>query len=334
MFSSGQMCGSRNGRANRPVFPESAPRPGCILRDVLGLLTMLMLLLPEVVMPRPTELAAASADAVELERLATRLGPARLIELFEDAANHKKSRLCAASLRGITLTAVAHPDVGGLLLVPFTDALVRLTRAQRLDEKQLLAATDVLRRTASAMGLSPCGSSGQGAELDGDCDPGRREAAERLYALGADATLPPSLREGALEGLSLLPPGSFAHLVPHVIKLAQSPQRPGHGALVVLASLTLREQPEPILNLVRNAEPELASEAAQELCAVMAPRRGPHPAPLFSDEVATRMRTLAAADQPLLVRHGLLDCLRLLGTPADRVLYQSIFGAARKKGGR
>lgn len=293
---------------------------------------MLTLLLPEVVMPRPTELAAASADTVELERLATRLGPSRLVELFEDAANHKKAKLCAASLRGITLTAAAHPDVGGQLLMPLSDALVRLSRAQRLDEKQLQAASDALRRTAAALGTSS--SSAPGPELDGDPDPGRREAAERLYALGADATLPPALREGALDGLALLPPGSFGHLVPHVVKLAQAPQRPGHGALVVLASLVLREQPEPILNLVRNAEPGLASEAAQELCAVMAPRRGPHPAPLFSDEVATRMRTLAAVEQPLLVRHAMLDCLRLLGTPADRALYQSIFGASRKKGAR
>jgi hypothetical protein len=302
--------------------------------DVLGLLTMLMLLLPEVVMPRPTELAAASADTVELERLATRLGPTRLVELFEDAANHKKGRLCAASLRGITLTGAAHADVGGQLLPPFCEALVRLSRAQKLDEKQLHAAGEALRRTASTLGLAPCGSAGQMADLDGDCDPMKREAAERLFALGIDATLPLPLREAALEGLALLPPGSFGHLVPRIVKLAQAPQPPGHGALVVLAALSLREQPEPLLTLVRTAEPGLASEAAQELCAVMAPRRGPHPAPLFSDEVATRLRTLAAAEQPLPQRQALLDCLRLLGTPADRALHQSISGASRKKGAR
>jgi hypothetical protein len=260
----------------------------------------------------------------------------RLVELFEDAAIHKKGRLCAASLRGIALTGAAHPEVGGQLLPRFSEALVRLVRAQRLDERQLQAASDALRRTASSLGLVPCGAADSDPELDGDCDPLRREAADRLFSLGADATLPSALRDGALESLALLPPRSFAHLVPRLVKLAQSPQRGGRGALVVLAALALRERPEPLLSLLRTAEPALASEAAQELCAVMAPRRGPHPAPLFADDVAMRLRALAGAEQPLAQRQALLDCLRLLGTPADRLQIQAIsqaIGVAAKKKG-
>ena len=298
---------------------------------MLGVLTAIMLLLPEVVMPRPTEIAAAQGDSVELERLSTRLGPSRLVELCEEAAGQKKPRLVNALLRGIALSGGAHSDLGAQIIGPFSEALTRLARAAQLDEKQLQLASDALRKSAFALGLSPCGAAAAESEMEGDCDPARREVADRLLTLGADATLPMTLREGALESLAELPPKSFAHLMPQLEKLAQSSSRPGRSALGVLGSLVPREHPQPLLSLVKSAPLPLASDAAQELCAVMAPRRTAHAAPLFSDEIAVRLRALAAPEQPIAQRQELLDCLRLLGTPADRALAQSIL-AARKKG--
>lgn len=304
-----------------------------------GLAALLLLLLPEVVLPRPTELTAAAGDTVELERLSTRLGPARMVALFEDAATRRRRQpgLMQAALHGIGLMGAAHPDIAMQLLPPLTGALSRLGRAQRLDDKQMAAAAEALRRTTSALGLSAADAAS--ADADGaDYEPGLRDVAERLFELGTDAALPLPLREGALESMAALPPSAWQHLVPRLIQLAQAPQqeqqRRSRGALAALAALVPRDRPEPLVDLVRTAEPTLASEAAAELCGALPPRKGAHPAPLFSEEVAGRLRALAAPEQPLPQRVSLVECLRLLGTPADRALYQGIVSAARKKGPR
>ncbi len=299
---------------------------------MLGLATALLLLLSEVVLPRPTDLTAASADMVELERLSTRLGPARLAFLLEQATQKKQPRMALAVLHGIGLMDAAHPDIAMQFLTPLAELLGRLGRGQKLDNKQLAAASEALYRTCGALGhYAACAEDPQANFAD--CAPPLRDAAERLLALGSESALPMPLREAALFGLAALPLPYWQHLLPQLIKLAKTePQQPqSHAALAALATLVPRGEVEPLLTLVRTGEPPLSSDAAGELCAVLAPRKGPHPVPVLSDDLATRIRTLAAAEEPIPQRQRLLECLRLLGTPADRALLQAIVTAARKK---
>jgi hypothetical protein len=308
---------------------------------MLGLATALLLLLPEVVLPRPTDLTAAAADTVELERLATRLGPARLLHLLEGNAGKRQPKVALAALRGLGLMGAVHPDLGMLALVPFTETLGRLGQARQLDDKQMTVASEALYRICGALGRDSTCTEDAPATAS-DCGFNLYEATEHLFGLGSEPHLPLPLREGALEGLSALPPAAWQHLWPRLIALAQAPlQKPpmdrevpaGHEALVVLATLLPRGQPEPLLSVIRTAPPEVASDAVSQLCAAQpASRRGVHPATPLPDDVATRVRTLAAADQPPRQRQGLLECLRLLGTPGDRALIQNILSAGRKKG--
>ena len=64
------------------------------LLNMLTLQTLVLLLLPEVVMPRPVDLPGAASDVVELERLATRLGPTRLLKLATRPTTDKDARRC------------------------------------------------------------------------------------------------------------------------------------------------------------------------------------------------------------------------------------------------
>lgn len=298
---------------------------------MLGLATALLLLLPEVVMPRPTELssAAAAGDTVELERLATRLGPARLVGMLEEPGARKQGRVTLAALRGLGLMGANHPDLGVQILPSLVDTLGRLGRARQLDDKQLAVAIDALHRTSAAVGHY-AGCSDNDVL---DCPPVLSEAADHLLALASDGGMPMGLREGALESLAALPPAAWTRLVPRLLKLASQPQpAPTRAAMTVLAALVPRDGGEPLLQLVRSADPPLASDAAGELCTVAAPvkTKAPHPAPLLAEDLATRIRALAGPEQPLAQRQRLVECLRLLGTPADKTLAQSIVSAAKK----
>ncbi len=310
---------------------------------MLGLATALLLLLPEVVLPRPADVTAAAGDAVELERLASRLGPARLLTLLEDAAGRRQPRLTMAVLRSIGLWGAAHPDLSLQFLAPFALTLRRLTLGHALDEKGLLAAGDALLQTGKALGRQTTCDESATSSL-AECGPVLFEAADRLYQLGADFTLPVALREAALLALATLPAKSFLHLAMHLRKLAQTADlnsesatdsaapSPSRAALAALAALFQDGQPSPLVDLVRTAEPPLASGAAAELCAVLVPKKGPHAPPVADEDVQAKIRALAGPEHPLLVRQRLLDCLRIFGTPADRALFQGIVSAGRKKG--
>lgn len=302
---------------------------------MLGLATALLLLLPEVVMPRPTELssAAAAGDTVELERLATRLGPSRLVSLLEEPA--RKQRVTLAALRGLGLMGASHPDLGVQILPSLIETLGRLGRGRLLDDKQLAAASEALHRTSAAVGhYAAC------SENDVlDCPPVLSEAADRLLALASDPAMPMALREGALESLAVLPPLAWQRLVPRLVKLATLPAptasptaTPTRAAMTVLAALVPRDGGEPLLQLVRSAEPALASDAAGELCTVAAPvkTKGARPAPPLAEDLATRIRALAGPEQPLAQRQRLVECLRLLGTASDKALATGIVSAAKK----
>lgn len=302
---------------------------------MLGLATALLLLLPEVVMPRPTELssAAAAGDTVELERLATRLGPMRLVGMLEEPSR-KQSRLTLAALRGLGLMGASHPDLGVQILPSLVETLGRLGRARLLDDKQLAAASDALHRTSAAVGHYAACSDNDVL----DCPPVLSEAADRLLDLASDAGMPMALREGALESLAALPPPAWQRLVPRLLKLATLPAPtpkpapvPTRAAMTVLAALVPRDAGEPLFQLVRSAEPSLASDAAGELCTVATPvKTKGRPAPPLADDLATRIRALAGPDQPLAQRQRLVECLRLLGTASDKALAAGIVSAAKK----
>jgi hypothetical protein len=294
----------------------------------VGLVGLALLLLPEVALPRPTELTAAAGDVVELERLATRLGPARLLTTVESAASRGQSRLALVALRGVGLLGAAQPELGVALLRPFSDTLLRLGQARRLDEKQAQAASDSLQRVASAVGRSgACVGSDQA-----DCGLVEAEAAESLLRLATTSTLPLGLRSGALDGLSQLPTASWQQLLPKVVSLATAgPTAPQRAALTALATQALHDRSEPLLGLLRSGEPAVATAAAAELCMLLPnpPLRSKVP-PLLSDELAGRVRGLAAPSEPLGQRLQLVDCLRLLGTPADRALLQQTVSEAKR----
>lgn len=312
---------------------------------MLRLATALLLLLPEVVLPRPAELAAAMSDHVELERLSTRLGPARLLRLLESTAAPKKARVTLAVLHGMGLMGEAHPELGLQLIGPLAETLQHFAPAKQLDDKQLEAAALALSRTARALGRhAACAPAVLSKEVENDeptdCGPALHEAAERLYELGANQTLPQSLREGAFSALAALPLASWEQLIPRLVKLAETTHSPPaappeHGApgpLRVLGALVPRDRAEPLLALLRNAEPTLASAAAGEYCAVLAPRKGPTATPMLPEDLIPRLRALSAPEQPLSQRMHLVECLRFLGSPADRTLLQAIQNDVRKKG--
>ena len=109
-------------------------------------LAAFLLLVPEVVMPRPLEVSAVSSDPVELERLATRLGPVRLLKLAVTAEAGGQPRVAAAALRGLGLAGSFHPEVAAQALLPLVELIELVGHTQ--DGKLLTAATEALVRAA------------------------------------------------------------------------------------------------------------------------------------------------------------------------------------------
>ena len=289
----------------------------------------LLLLAPEVVMPRPLELSSAGSDQVELERLATRLGPARLIKLASSAAASGQPRAAVAALRGLGLSGSLHPEAAAQGLLPLAELIGQLH-----DDKLLNAAVEALLRLCEGLQDTTVCAEPDDRGCGEDLDP----LPKYLLQLAAQPTLSPAVRAQLVHAVRALPVPVWRTQAPRLVMLAQGTER-GPEAVrdAALAALGLLAQHHLEQELVALALPptpgELASAALAELCLPLPrkPVRPPAPpSPSLAPELAAQVRALSAADQPLPQRQRLQDCLRLLGTPQDKLLLQSIATAGRK----
>jgi hypothetical protein len=284
-----------------------------------------VLLVPEVVMPRPLEVSAVSSDPVELERLATRLGPMRLLKLVTTAHANGQTRAAAAALLGLGLSGSQHPEVAAQGLLPLVELV-----GQTADEKLRSAAIEALVRLCE--GLQD--TTGCAEPDDGGCGEDPSAVPKYLLQLAALPALPLAGRGQLIQAVRLMPVGVWRAQAPRLVLLAQGPPPVRDAALAALGVLAQHhlERELTALALPPNSG-ELASAALAELCLPL-PRRPARPsAPpvaTLAPELAQQVRTLAAAEQPLPQRQRLQDCLRLLGTPQDKGLLQSIAVAGRK----
>ena len=284
-----------------------------------------VLLVPEVVMPRPLEVSAVSADAVELERLATRLGPMRLLKLAVGAQAAGQYRAAAAALRGLGLSGSLHPEVAAQGLLPLVELVGRMQ-----DEKLLITATEALVRLCEGLqNFSYCAEPD-----DGGCGEDLSAVPKYLLQLAALPALPLPVRGQLIAAVRALPVVVWRAQAARLVLLAQGPPPVRDAALSALGLLAQHhlERELTALALPPNSG-ELASAALAELCLPLPRRPTRPPAPpavTLAPELAQQVRTLAASEQPLPQRQRLQDCLRLLGTPPDKVLLQSITVASRK----
>jgi hypothetical protein len=277
------------------------------------------LLVPDVVMPRPLEVSAVSSDAVELERLATRLGPVRLIRLALTAATSGQPRAAVAALRGLGLSASLHPELAAQGLWPLVE-LVGKTQ----DEKLLGAASEALLRVCEGLqDFAVCSEPD-----DRGCGEDLSPIPKYLLQLAALPALPVPVRANLVQSVRALPVPVWRSLAPRLVLLAQGPPAVRDAALSALGLLAQHHLERELTALaLPPTGGELASAALSELCLPLPrkPARPPAPPPpTLGPELAAQVRTLAAAGQPLPQRQRLQDCLRLLGTPPDKLLLQSI----------
>lgn len=248
-------------------------------------------------LPRGATLTAAAADEVELERLATRLGPARLLRLSETGSARQR----VLALRALGLSGEQHPELAAYALLPLSQWLTAQSTAPR-EPRLLEGGADAALRLCRALGQTP--------ELLLSDDAAQEElprAGVQLLRLASDATLPPGVRERLLRAVLALPAHLWSTPALATLSLAGSPLR--EEALAGLA----RSGSEPagervLLPLLDNEDRELSLAAVLALC-----DRTPLPAAL-----PARARALAQGDGlPRGERQRLLTCLRRLGTPAD-----------------
>lgn len=331
----------------------------------MNLAALALLLLPDVIMPRPLELSAVSNDPVELERLASRLGPARLLRTAQAAEKNGQLRAAQAAVRGIGLSGAEHPDLAAQSLLSLLDFLQHTS-----DEKLQLAASESVALLCQAL-ASPAACA---EPDDGGCGAELSELPTYLLQLVASPALKPPARVLLLGGLRLLPVELWRAQGPKLRTLAAQPvlrdaalaalsRLAQHGDSRELFAIILSTPPAPPLppppapppvpakpaakpapapvTAAIAASPQglLAGAAAVELCQPLLPRKTPAPKPAASApalpalpaNVAEHLRKLAAEDQPPAVRALLSDCLRVLATPADKALLQSITTATKKK---
>jgi hypothetical protein len=298
-------------------------------------------LAPDVLMPRPLELSAASGDPVELERLVTRLGPARTLQLVRSAIRSGQHRAAAAGLRGLGLAGSQHPQLAAQAFVPLIELL-----AQTAEEKLQNAAGETLIRLAGTLGHDT--SCDEPDELG--CGGELPMAPYYLTQLAGRAALPWFVRAQLMQALALLPVSQWRAEAQRVVTILRGAVGPGpeHAALrqAALGALAVLAQHGDDRWLVAMAldpaEPLLAAAAAAELCLPgLVPRRPQRPvaanagaqAPPASlpPAVVERVRSLAGPEQPFAVRLQVEGCLRLLGTPQDRALLQAIPPPWKKK---
>lgn len=335
----------------------------------MNLAALALLLLPDVLMPRPLELSAVSNDPVELERLASRLGPARLLRTAQAAEKNGQLRAAQAAVRGIGLSGAEHPDLAAQSLLSLLDFLQHTS-----DEKLQLAASESVALLCQAL-ASPAACA---EPDDGGCGAELSELPTYLLQLVASPALKPPVRVLLLGSLRLLPVELWRAQGPKLRTLAAQPalrdaalaalsRLAQHGDSRELFAIILSTPPAPppppapalpTVPAKPAAKPDaksvgtpvapavaaspqglLAGAAAVELCQPLLPRKttAPKPAttapalPPLPIGVAEHLRKLAAEDQPPAVRALLADCLRVLATPADKALLQSITAATKKK---
>lgn len=309
---------------------------------IMKALLFSLALAPDVLMPRPLELSAASGDPVELERLVTRLGPARTLQLVRAATRSGQQRAAAAGLRGLGLAGSQHPQLAAQAFVPLIELL-----AQTVEDKLQHAAGETLIRLAGTLGHDT--SCDEPDELG--CGGELPMAPYYLTQLAARPALPWFVRAQLVQALSLLPVSQWRAEAQRVVTILRGAVGPGpeHAALrqAALGALAVLAQHGDDRWLVAvaldPAEPLLAASAAAELCMPgLVPRRPPRPPVATSSGATTpplslapavveRVRGLAAPEQPLPVRQQVEGCLRLLGTPQDRALLLAIPPPLKKK---
>lgn len=245
------------------------------------------LLVAHVILPPARDLYAVRNDDVELERLAIRLGPARLLTMVE---SEKAPRHRQVLLRGLGLSGSRHVDLAAQALLPLADLL------SRSREPEVLAAgADAAGRLCRRLGHGP---------LDGDevYEGDLPAAARALLRLAGDEDLPALVRAQLVQGAAALgrglaPPEELAALA----RSRQAPVR--QAALDSLGLLHAAGQEEPLRAIINEEDPELAGAAALTLCGVLPRGRELLPEPLVG-----RLRTLAEKKGPL--QKKLAACLR------------------------
>lgn len=293
----------------------------------------------DVALPRPTELSAVAGDPVELERLAARLGGARLLTLWSESAARGHSKPATIVLRGLGLMSLQHPERACQILPIFLDTVLPLVRGRRLDDGMLRVVAETLQRIGEGIGEAHWDSDFIGPPQSVDLTPEVGDAAQRLLAVAMDCSgsLPAGLREAALTALGSLPVVAWAALAPQLATLAQASDQPGvqRIAMTALAVLSQHDRSPALAEIaLQSSEPTVAALAAAELCLVASPppRRGGAggSAATLSPPLAARVRALAALDFSPPHRQRLGECLRLLGTPQDRALWLGIQNAAKR----
>ena len=309
-----------------------------MLAVLVGLLSLSSPAL-DVALPRPSELSAVAGDPVELERLAARLGGTRLLSLWTDSAKRGQTKPATILLRGLGLFSQQHPERACQLLPVFLDSVLPLLRSHRLDDGMTRVVAETLQRIGDGIGQAHWDSDFVGSPQSVDLTPELADAARRLVevALDRSASLPASVREAALHSLASLPVAAWAVSAPSLAALAQASDPPGvqRAAMSALAVLAQHDRSPALSEIIlQSSDPSVAALAAGELCLVTAPaprRAGSQAASaVLSPILAARVRALAALDFSLPHRQRLGECLRLLGTPNDRALWQGIQTAAKR----
>ena len=294
---------------------------------MLTLQALVLLFLPEVMMPRPVDLSGVASDAVELERLAVRMGPARLVRLLGRPQAADKGRTALAALRGLSLAGEVNPEFAAQSVLPLLDYLEQTT-----DDKLQRAASDTVLRLCQVMGRSlrceEADDFGCGADVGA--------LPTRLVTMAEKSSLPPLTRSVAISALQALPLSTWQAQSPRLFALAQREPVPLRTAVLAALSLLHQQAARPeLVTLATQPDDVLAVAAAQELCWPLTlpkpakPQPSALPVPVVPPAVLSRVRAMAAATQPIAVRLQTIDCLRVAGTAEDKALLLQIAAAAK-----
>lgn len=297
--------------------------PGA-LSIMLTLQTLVLLLLPEVVMPRPTDLPSVASDVVELERLATRLGPTRLLKLAT-RPTADKGRTALLALKALALSGEHNPELAAQSVLPLSELL-----EQTSDERIRQAASDALLRLSPVLGRSlrceEADDSGCGADVT--------VLPLRLLTMAEKSSLPILTRSVAVSALLSLPVSGWQAQAPRLMALAQ--REPAPLRTTVLAALSVLHQQASraeLLTLVSQPDDALAVAASQELCwplTLAKPSKPGVPAQsVVPTVVLSRVRAIAAGTLPIAVRLLAVDCLRASQLPEDRALLTQLATAMK-----
>lgn len=294
------------------------------LLNMLTLQTLVLLLLPEVVMPRPVDLPGAASDVVELERLATRLGPTRLLKLATRPTTDK-GRTALLALKALALSGEHNPELAAQSVLPLSELLEQTT-----DERIRHAASDALLRLSQVLGRSlRCEEAD-----DPGCGADVTVLPLRLVTMAEKSSLPVLTRSVAVSALLSLPISSWQAQAPRLLALAQREQVPLRTAVLAALSVLHQQANRPeLLTLVSQPDDALALAASQELCWPLTLPKPNRPGATVSASVPmpvlSRVRAIAAGPLPIAVRLQAVDCLRASQLPEDRALLTQLATAAK-----